>query len=78
MGGVVFAPGTQFLSRFGAPISLAAGGVVPAGTWIIGGSWTVTNPLPSPVTLTCEAGVCVSDGQNVKAVAATQAFPLGA
>lgn len=78
MGGVVFAPGSQDLSRFGAPISLGAGAVIPAGLWVVGGGWTVTYPFGTPVTLTCAAGLCLSDGVNVNAVAATQAFPVGA
>lgn len=78
MSGVVFAPGSQDLSRFGAPVSFAAGAVIPAGVWIVGGSWTVTYPFGTAVTLTCEAGVCISDGVNVTAVAAMQGLPLGA
>lgn len=75
MGGVVFAPGTPTLSRFGAPISISAGATVPAGYWVIGGEWTVT---VGTTTLTCEPGICLSDGASVTAVAACQAFPIGA
>jgi hypothetical protein len=84
MGGVVFAKGGGVtLTKYGQPVSLAAGAVIPAGWWVTGGSYTVTQSLPvgstaTATVLTCSAGLCNSDGVNVKLVAAGNVFPLGA
>ena len=78
MGGVVFAQSTATLSRYGQPMAVAAGGIIPEGMWIIGGGWTVTTIGSTPVTLTCAAGLCLSDGQNCTAVAATTIVSVGA
>lgn len=75
MGGVVFAPGTTSLSRYGNSVSVASGAVIPAGTWITGAGFIITNGTQ---TVTCGAGLCVSDGVNCTAAAALTAIRLGA
>ena len=78
MGGVVFAQTTPTLSRYGQPQAVGAGAVIPEGLWIAGGSWTVTTLGGTPATLTCTAGLCLSDGQNCTAVAAMTIVSVGA
>lgn len=75
MGGVVFAPGTTSLSRYGAAVAVASGAAIPAGTWVVGAGYTVTN---GTATVTCTAGLCVSDGVNCLAAAALTAIRIGA
>ena len=75
MGGVVFSPGTSTLSRYGVGVAVASGAAIPAGTWFVGGGYTVTNGTQ---TVTCTAGLVVSDGVNCLATAALTAIPLGA
>ncbi|HEX8814805.1 MAG TPA: hypothetical protein VF753_04830 [Terriglobales bacterium] len=75
MGGVVFSPGTSSLSRYGAGVAVGNGAPIPAGTWFTGGGFTVTNGTQ---TVTCTAGLCVSDGVNVLATAAQTVIALGA
>lgn len=81
MGGVVFAPGGVQTGRFGAPVNFAAGQVIPAGVWILGGTYTMTQTPPptsgTAVEIGCDPGVCISDGVSVVAFAACQGFPLG-
>ena len=75
MGGVVFAPGTSTLGRYGVGQAVASGAVIPAGTWYVGAGFVITNGTQS---VTCGAGICVSDGVNCTASAALTAIRLGA
>jgi hypothetical protein len=82
MAGVVYSDSLGLLSRFGQPVAVTSGGIIPAGMWICSANWTVTYPPVAPsttaTTVTGNPGICVSDGKNVTAGAAGTLVPLGA
>lgn len=75
-GGIVFAPGSATTGRFGSPVAITAGAVIPAGMWYVPGGYVVTGPGPTTVTGT--AGLCISDGASVTLTAAGNIIPIGA
>ena len=75
-GGVVFTAGSTTTGRFGNPVAVAAGGVIPAGVWYAPSAFVVTSP--SGATTSCPGGYCISDGTNVTLTAAGSVCPIGA
>lgn len=75
MAGVVFAPSGGGLGRYGMPVTVAAGGVIPAGVWYVNGAWALV--AENGTSYSMEAGLCVSDGVNATLTAAGVAIPLG-
>ena len=77
-GGVVFAPaaGVNTLSRFGPPVALTAGAVIPAGAWYVPGAFSVTAQGAAAESI--PGGYCISDGVNVTITAAGNVIPIGA
>lgn len=75
MAGIVFSPDAPLLGRYGTPVAVAAGGVIPTGTWYVDGAWTLT--AADGTTHNMEAGYCISDGVSAVLTAAGFAVPLG-
>lgn len=74
MAGVVFVGGGDTaLGKYGAPIAIAAGGLIPPGTFM-GGAWSVT--IGGTAT-TMPAGMITSDG-TATLTAAGNINPIGA
>jgi len=65
----------NFAMRYGLPLSLGAGAVIPFGVWAVPASFTVASA--DGVVQTIAGGWCVSDGTNVHLVAAGQVIPFG-
>jgi hypothetical protein len=73
-GGVVYSVEGITEGRFGEPITLAAGDLIPPGSYFINAAWQIvidgTNVAQLP-------GACLSDGRAT-ATAAAQLVPIGA
>jgi len=61
--------------RYGVPLSLGAGAVIPAGIWIVPGEYGVTDDVGN--TYGTNYGWCVSDGVNVTLTLAGVVIPVG-
>ena len=80
-GGVVFAggsPANVLLGRYGAPVTLASGAVIPAGAWFLTAAWQIALAGQTGSPFAMAAGYCVSDGANATMTAAGVGIPLGA
>lgn len=76
-GGVVYAGGTTpgNLGRYGAPITVASGAVIPPGVYLATGAVNINAQGTSE---SIAGGMVVSDGTNATAGAAGTLVPLGA
>ena len=74
-GGVVFVPGIAGLGRYGNPVNIASGAVIPIGLWYIDVAWTLTTH--DNTTHVQPVGYCNSDGTTAVANAVGHLIPIG-
>ena len=81
MSGVVWAPGSITQGRYGPAVAIAAGGVIPPGTWFVPGAYSLVVPNAAgtgTTTVACPGGEMTSDGVNATLTAAGNITSLGA
>jgi len=75
-GGVVYAGGSGITeSRYGQPITIASGALIPPGSFLSTAAWQVN---VGGAQRAMPAGVCFSDGFNATTTAAGVLLPVGA